>query len=83
MGDRLIRPRSENPGAHRELDWVIAREVADQLAAEAGVTDEDLAWAEEVLGLNDLADGGERGSGGGGCGGPVLGDQADAGAPVQ
>ncbi|MBF6300609.1 hypothetical protein IU459_24135 [Nocardia amamiensis] len=37
--------------ARREPDWATARKIADQLASEAGVSAEDLAWAEEVLGL--------------------------------
>ncbi|WP_040775735.1 hypothetical protein [Nocardia pneumoniae] len=49
MGDRLTRPRSGEP------DWTTAREIADQIAAEAGVSEEDLAWADEVLGLDDSA----------------------------
>ncbi|MFI6361164.1 hypothetical protein ACIBG0_00295 [Nocardia sp. NPDC050630] len=39
--------------ARREPDWATAREIADELAREAGVTDEDLAWADRVLGLDD------------------------------
>lgn len=31
--------------AGEEARWAVARQFADELAAEAGVTDEDLAWA--------------------------------------
>jgi hypothetical protein len=38
--------------AREEARWVVARQVADELAAEAGVTDEDLAWAASMLGID-------------------------------
>lgn len=38
--------------AREEARWAIARQMADELAAEAGVTDEDLAWAASVLGVD-------------------------------
>ena len=38
--------------AREEARWAIARKMADELAAEAGVTDEDRAWARLVLGLD-------------------------------
>jgi uncharacterized protein (DUF1778 family) len=38
--------------AREEARWAIARKMADELAAEAGVTDEDRAWARSVLGLD-------------------------------
>lgn len=31
----------------------LARKMADEIAAEVGVTDEDLAWARSVLGVDD------------------------------
>ena len=37
--------------AREEARWAIARQMADEFAAEVGVTDEDLAWARSVLGL--------------------------------
>jgi uncharacterized protein (DUF1778 family) len=39
--------------AREEARWAIARKMADELAAEAGVTDEDRAWARSVLGLDN------------------------------
>ena len=38
--------------AREEARWAIARKMADEIAAEAGVTDEDRAWARSVLGLD-------------------------------
>ncbi|WP_067833538.1 hypothetical protein [Nocardia lijiangensis] len=40
--------------ARREPDWTAAQEAADELAAEAGVTDADMAWARAVLGLDAM-----------------------------
>ena len=37
--------------AREEARWAIARQMADEFAAEVGVTDEDLAWARSVLGV--------------------------------
>ena len=40
--------------AQREPDWVEARVAVDELIAEAGgLSDADIAWAREVLGLAD------------------------------
>jgi uncharacterized protein (DUF1778 family) len=39
--------------AREEARWAIARKMADEIAAEVGVTDEDLAWARSVLGIDD------------------------------
>src|ERR1700747_251099 len=39
--------------AREEARWAIARQMADEVAAEVGVTDEDLAWARSVLGVDD------------------------------
>lgn len=41
--------------AREEARWAVAREMADELASEAGVTDEDLAWAASVLGVDPVA----------------------------
>jgi uncharacterized protein (DUF1778 family) len=38
--------------AREEARWAESRRMADELAAEAGVTDEDLAWAESVMRVN-------------------------------
>lgn len=38
--------------AREEARWAIARQVTAELSAEAGVTDEDRAWAAAVLGLD-------------------------------
>jgi uncharacterized protein (DUF1778 family) len=38
--------------AREEARWAIARQMASELSAEAGVTDEDRAWARSVLGLD-------------------------------
>jgi uncharacterized protein (DUF1778 family) len=38
--------------AREEARWAVARQMADEIAAEAGVTDEDRAWARSVLGLD-------------------------------
>jgi uncharacterized protein (DUF1778 family) len=38
--------------AREEARWAVARQMASELAAEAGVTAEDLAWARSVLGLD-------------------------------
>ena len=38
--------------AREEARWAVARKMADEIAAEVGVTDEDLAWARSVLGLD-------------------------------
>jgi uncharacterized protein (DUF1778 family) len=38
--------------AREEARWAIARKMADEIAAEVGVTDEDRAWARSVLGLD-------------------------------
>lgn len=37
--------------AREEARWAIARQMADEIADEIGVTDEDLAWARSVLGV--------------------------------
>jgi uncharacterized protein (DUF1778 family) len=37
--------------AREEARWAIARQIADEIAAEVGVTDKDLAWARSVLGV--------------------------------
>jgi len=39
--------------AREEARWAVARKMADEIAAEVGVTDEDLAWARSVLGVDD------------------------------
>lgn len=41
--------------AREEARWAIARQIADEIAAEVGVTEEDLAWARSVLGVDDCA----------------------------
>lgn len=38
--------------AREEARWTLAREIADEIAAMVGVTDEDLAWAKSVLGID-------------------------------
>jgi uncharacterized protein (DUF1778 family) len=38
--------------AREEARWAVARQVASELAAEAGVTDEDLTWAASALGID-------------------------------
>lgn len=38
--------------AREEARWAVARQIASELAAEAGVPADDLAWARSVLGLN-------------------------------
>ena len=38
--------------AREEARWAVARRISGELAAEAGVTDEDLAWAASVLGVD-------------------------------
>jgi uncharacterized protein (DUF1778 family) len=38
--------------AREEARWAIARQITSELAAEAGVTEEDRAWARSVLGLD-------------------------------
>ncbi len=38
--------------AREEARWTIAHQLASELSAEAGVTDEDRAWARSVLGLD-------------------------------
>jgi uncharacterized protein (DUF1778 family) len=38
--------------AREEARWAVARQVAGEVAAEVGVTDEDRAWAASVLGLD-------------------------------
>lgn len=39
--------------AAREPDWVEARKVMDEMIAEGGgLTDEDIAWAREILGID-------------------------------
>ena len=38
--------------AREEARWAVARQMADELADEMGVTDEDLAWAAAVLGVD-------------------------------
>jgi uncharacterized protein (DUF1778 family) len=35
--------------AREETRWAVAKRIGDEIAAEIGVTDEDLAWAESVL----------------------------------
>jgi uncharacterized protein (DUF1778 family) len=41
--------------AREEARWAIARQIADEIAEEMGVTEEDLAWARSVLGVNGNA----------------------------
>jgi uncharacterized protein (DUF1778 family) len=38
--------------AREEARWAVARQVTAELAAEAGVTDADRAWARAALGLD-------------------------------
>jgi len=38
--------------AREEARWAVARQITSELAAEAGVTDADRAWAASVLGLD-------------------------------
>lgn len=38
--------------AREEARWAIAAQMADEIAAEVGVTEEDLAWARSVLGVD-------------------------------
>lgn len=38
--------------AREEARWAIARQVADEIAEEMGVTEEDRAWARAALGLD-------------------------------
>jgi uncharacterized protein (DUF1778 family) len=38
--------------AREEARWAVAKQIADEIAAEVGVTDADLAWAAEALGLD-------------------------------
>jgi uncharacterized protein (DUF1778 family) len=38
--------------AREEARWAVAEQIADEIAAEIGVTDTDLAWAAQVLGLD-------------------------------
>jgi len=38
--------------AREKARWAIAFQMASELAAEAGVTDEDRAWARSVMGLD-------------------------------
>ncbi|MBC6458893.1 plasmid mobilization protein [Actinomadura sp. HBU206391] len=38
--------------AREEARWAVANQIADEIAAEVGVTDTDLAWAAEALGLD-------------------------------
>jgi uncharacterized protein (DUF1778 family) len=40
--------------AREEARWAVARQIASELSAEAGVTAEDLAWARSVLGLDTV-----------------------------
>ena len=42
--------------AREEARWAVARQIASELADEAGVTEEDLAWARSVLGVDGDAD---------------------------
>lgn len=37
-----------------EARWALARQIADEIAVEAGVTAEDRAWARSVLGLDPI-----------------------------
>lgn len=40
--------------AQKEPDWASARAIAAEMAAEiGGVSEDDMAWAEETLGLRD------------------------------
>jgi uncharacterized protein (DUF1778 family) len=38
--------------AREEARWAIARQITREMSEEAGVTDEDRAWAESVLGVH-------------------------------
>lgn len=38
--------------AREEARWAVARQITAELSAEAGVTDEDRAWAASVLGVD-------------------------------
>lgn len=38
--------------ANEEARWAVARQIAEELANEAGVTDEDRKWAASVMGLD-------------------------------
>jgi hypothetical protein len=38
--------------AREEARWAVARQIASEVAAEAGVTEEDQAWAASALGLD-------------------------------
>jgi uncharacterized protein (DUF1778 family) len=38
--------------AREEARWAVAKQIADEIAEEVGVTDADLAWAAQVLGLD-------------------------------
>lgn len=40
--------------AREEARWALARQIAHELAVEAGVTNEDLAWAASVLGVDPV-----------------------------
>lgn len=43
--------------AAREPDWVAARAVIDEMIAESGaLSDEDVAWAKDVLGIGRATD---------------------------
>jgi uncharacterized protein (DUF1778 family) len=42
--------------AREEARWAVARQIASELADKAGVTEEDLAWARSVLGVDGDAD---------------------------
>jgi uncharacterized protein (DUF1778 family) len=39
--------------AREEARWAIARQITREMSEEAGVTDEDRAWARSVLGVDD------------------------------
>ena len=38
--------------AKEEARWAVAQQITREMSEEAGVTDEDRAWAESVLGVN-------------------------------
>jgi uncharacterized protein (DUF1778 family) len=42
--------------AREEARWAVARQITSELAAEAGVTEQDRAWARSVLGLDGADD---------------------------
>jgi uncharacterized protein (DUF1778 family) len=42
--------------AREEARWAIARQITREMSEEAGVTDEDRAWARSVLGVADADD---------------------------